>query len=377
MIARTGRVLVAGGGPAAASAATALRDLGHEGPITLLSAERGRPYSRPPLSKAFLTGDAGRDEILLPLEDVDVRLGVRVDRIDPDAHLVLTADGEALQYDGLVVATGTIARRPADDSVAVLATVEDAQSLRPRLAAAQTAVVVGSGLLAYELASAAVSFGVTTTLVIRRAALSARVGALGAFLLDRARAHGVTILETDHGGVFRDGGVQVVEHGRREADLVLAALGTTVDTTILPEYASPGRGILVDSWCRVAPDVVAAGDIALTRGAGGAAHRDATWTNALGQGRAAAQALLDETAPPYRAISYGWTEGFGVEVKFAGTIPADTPLELVDGDLATAHALLRWPGAAAAVGYRIPIGHLRNLAATARNSAIRGDPVLR
>lgn len=355
------RIVVCGGGPAAASAAAALRDLGFDGELTLLSAESNPPYSRPPLSKAFLTGVASRDEIDLFHGDAELRLEAAVTRVDPAARRVHTADGDVVPYDGLVIATGTAARRPADENVCVLATIEDAESLRPRLVSAGTAIVVGSGLLAFELASAAAASGAATTLVTRRGSIQARIGELGAFLLRRAREHGVTVLETVDGGRFHEGGVEVVEHGRLEADLVLAALGATVNTGILPDHALDGRGIVVDDWCRVAPGIVAAGDIAVTRREDGSLHRDATWTNALAQARSAARALLDEDAPPFHAVPYGWTEAFGVEVKFAGTVPQGVEYEIVDGDLAEGRALLRWPGAAGAVGYRVPIGRLRGL----------------
>ena len=47
-------ILIIGAGQSGAVAAAALRDLGHEGPITLIGREAHAPYERPPLSKAVL-----------------------------------------------------------------------------------------------------------------------------------------------------------------------------------------------------------------------------------------------------------------------------------------------------------------------------------
>ncbi|XVQ15195.1 FAD-dependent oxidoreductase [Spirillospora sp. CA-255316] len=355
------RVVIVGGGPAAAAAAGALRDLGHDGAVVMVSGDAYGPYSRPPLSKAFLRGRAERGDLALDVAGAEVRRGVRAVRVDPIARVVDTSDGDRLPYDGLVLATGTRARRPEDASVAVLATLDDARSLRLRLRTATSAVIVGSGFLAYELASAARDSGAETTMLIRPGALEAKIGDLAHTLRDRAREHGVRIIAT-RGGSFSDGGVVTAEGERVDAGLVAAALGSEAETGLLPEHSVPGTGFIVDEHCRVAPGIVAAGDVAVTRRADGSLRRDATWTNALAQGAAAAGALLSADAPPFDPIPYGWTEAFGLDLKFAGAFPRSSTPEIVDGDLADGRALLRWPGTAAAIGYRIPVAKLKRLA---------------
>src|ERR1700721_1291731 len=83
-----GRVVIAGGGLAAVRTAQALRDLGCEEEIVVLSAEGELPYDRPPLSKDYLSGKASDDDIRLLDDDalaalgLDLRLGTRAVGVD-------------------------------------------------------------------------------------------------------------------------------------------------------------------------------------------------------------------------------------------------------------------------------------------------------
>jgi hypothetical protein len=63
MAVRDVEFVIVGGGVAAAKAAEGVRAAGGEGPAVVLTAEPELPYERPPLSKAFLRGEAGRDYV--------------------------------------------------------------------------------------------------------------------------------------------------------------------------------------------------------------------------------------------------------------------------------------------------------------------------
>ena len=71
------RIVIVGGSLAGHGAAKALRDLGYEGRLTVVGAERHRPYDRYPLSKAFLTGGIHRDGLDIGCAPADTtwRLG--------------------------------------------------------------------------------------------------------------------------------------------------------------------------------------------------------------------------------------------------------------------------------------------------------------
>jgi len=123
--------VIVGGGLAGAKAAQALREEGFDGRIVLFAAEPHRPYERPPLSKGYLLGSDELDSVYVHPEswyaehDVDLRTGVRVTAIDPAGRAV-TADGQALGYDKLLLATGALPRRlDLDGDIYYLRTIED------------------------------------------------------------------------------------------------------------------------------------------------------------------------------------------------------------------------------------------------------------
>ena len=113
------RVVIVGAGHAGGTAAALLRQWGHEGPITLIGEEPLAPYQRPPLSKAWLKGEADAHDLMLKPESfygehgIDLRLGARVTGFDRAAKTVDLGGGEELAYDILVLVTGARAEAAA------------------------------------------------------------------------------------------------------------------------------------------------------------------------------------------------------------------------------------------------------------------------
>src|SRR3712207_3104860 len=149
------------------SAAETLREEGFDGPVVLVGEEPEFPYERPPLSKDYLAGTADRDAGRVhppdwyPAHDVDLRTGVRAERLDPASHAVRLSTGEELRYAALLLATGSSARRlpvPGADLAGVryLRTLADADRLRAELTAGgRRLVVVGGGWIGLEVTAAA------------------------------------------------------------------------------------------------------------------------------------------------------------------------------------------------------------------------------
>src|SRR5262245_17199073 len=107
------RIAIVGAGQAGAQAIETLRKRGHTGPITLIGEEDLLPYQRPPLSKKFLAGTFERDRLLFRhaahyLEHgVELRLGFAAVALDPGRRRIELADGAAVEYDQLLLATGS------------------------------------------------------------------------------------------------------------------------------------------------------------------------------------------------------------------------------------------------------------------------------
>src|SRR3954454_13535102 len=76
--------VIVGASLAGAKAAETLRGEGFDGRLVLIGAEPERPYERPPLSKEYLRGEAGREKIYVHDEgfyaelDIELRLGCTV-----------------------------------------------------------------------------------------------------------------------------------------------------------------------------------------------------------------------------------------------------------------------------------------------------------
>ena len=148
------RVVVVGAGHAAGQFSARLRTEGFDGELVLLGDEPVVPYQRPPLSKAYLSGEVNLDRVLLRKpefyaeQNVDIRLSTRVDAVDRDAKKVTLEGGESLEYGQLVFATGARVRKlnlPGFDlpGVHYVRNLADSDGLRDRLADGQRVVVSG------------------------------------------------------------------------------------------------------------------------------------------------------------------------------------------------------------------------------------------
>ncbi len=347
-------IVVVGASLAGLNAAATLRRLGHDGTITVVGAEAHRPYDRPPLSKQVLVGkvEATAEALALP-QDVDGvtwRLGTRAAGLDLDARRVRLEGGDALPFDGLIIATGATPRTlpglPALPGVHLLRTVDDAAALREDLLRGQRLAVIGAGFIGLEVAASARQLGLDVAVIealpepLARA-LSAEWGRLVA---DMHREHGVQILldapvETLVGGEHVEG-VRVGDGRVVLADVVVVGIGVRPETAWLAGSGLDlADGVVCDRCLhalasgRPRPDIVAAGDVARwPHPAYDEAVRVEHWTNAVEQGEAAARTLLlGQEAKPFGPVPYFWSDQFGVKIQFVGrTVDGDASV-VVDG----------------------------------------------
>ena len=157
------------------SASRALRARGFAGRVTIVGDEVHRPYDRPPLSKELLAGTATVDDLALERDGeelaADWRLGVRAERLRPGR--IELADGSELEVDGVVLATGAVARRLAGTrapaGVHTLRTLDDALALRAALVPGARVVVIGAGFIGCEVAASLRKHGVEHVTVVEMA----------------------------------------------------------------------------------------------------------------------------------------------------------------------------------------------------------------
>jgi 3-phenylpropionate/trans-cinnamate dioxygenase ferredoxin reductase subunit len=348
-------VVIVGGGHAGGSVAALLRQYGYEGAITIIGEEPIAPYQRPPLSKAWLKGEADADSLALRPDSfyaekyIAVRLATIAVSIQREAKTVTLQDGEIVAYDTLIIATGARARwldLPGVDldGVQVLRTAADAEMLKLALGPGKRLAVVGGGYIGLEAAASARALGAEAVVIESQARILARSSCepLSRFFTDYHRARGVTfelsaVIERFEG---KDGHVSGV---RLAGGQLIACDDVVVGVGIIPrdELARDAgldcvNGVVVDLEARTAdPDVFAIGDVT---------HRPMplydrmfrleSVANALEQAKQAASAIVGRPAPGPE-VTWNWSDQYDIKLQIAG-MPFDADDILLRGDPASA-----------------------------------------
>jgi 3-phenylpropionate/trans-cinnamate dioxygenase ferredoxin reductase component len=329
-------VVIVGAGLAGANAALELKRLEPDIGVTLIGAEAHLPYQRPPLSKGFLRGTESFDAALVaPRSEyerlgIDLVLGRRVVKLEPDKRRIRLEGDEFISYDRLLIATGGRKRQlrfPGADLEGVfdLRTVEDSEQIRTAARAGRRAVVIGLGFIGCEVAASLRMLGVDVTAIDPGPVPLARVlgPEVGGVIAALHQSHGVQLVLGD--GVDRlEGGERVervvTKSGRQfQCDFVVAGIGIDPEVDLLRAAgARISNGVEVDEYCRTSlPDVYAAGDIANHAHRLFGRIRVEHYNNAEKQGRAAAASLLDR-GTPYDYVHSFWSDQFDQSLEYVG-----------------------------------------------------------
>ena len=373
------RAVIVGASLAGLRAAEGLRRGGHDGPLTIVGAERHRPYDRPPLSKQVLTGKTEPEATALHEAgelDAEWVLGTEATNLDTDKRVILLAGGEELTYDLLVIATGARPRvlrgfEPGP-GVHYLRTIDDAVRLRDELSRASNLAVIGAGFIGLEVAASASQRGLNVSVLeALPIPLDRAIGeTMGTQIADLHRRRGID-LRTDvivEGlvGNGRTEGLRLSGGGVVPADAVVVGIGVAPETAWLEDSnVDLNDGVLCDERLRVLsggrrlPGVVAAGDVARWPHPGWSRlARVEHWTNAVEHGEAAARTLLEgDAAPAFAPVPYFWSDQFGLKIQFVGeTVPGDE-VALIEGSFEEERFLVAYGRAGrlvAALGIRRP-----------------------
>ena len=307
-------VLIVGGGHGGAQTAIALRQLGYAGSIALVGDEPHFPYERPPLSKDYLAGERVFERMLIrppafwAERSVAMRLGARVEAVDPQARTASLRDGTRLGYGALVWAAGGLPRRVA--GAHAIRSRADVDRILAALPGVRRVTVIGGGYIGLEAAAVLATLGKhVTVLELEERVLSRVAGApLSRFYEAEHRARGVDIRT----------GVRSDETG---GDLVIAGIG--IDAAVGPLKAAGAageNGVDIDDYCRTSlPHVYAVGDCAAhaNRYAGGARIRLESVQNAHDQAIVAAKAIAGRPEP-YAAIPWFWSNQYDLKLQTVG-----------------------------------------------------------
>jgi len=346
-------IVVVGASLAGIRCAEALRRQGFDGRIALVGDEPHRPYDRPPLSKEVLRGERTPEQLALTKPEafdalrLDLHLGARAQSLDLATRRVRLENGDALPFDGLVIATGARARMlpgaPPLAGIHVLRTLDDALALRAELEQSPRVAVVGAGFIGAEVAASCRKRGLEVTLIEALPHPMARV-------LNREVGMLCAAAHSDAGVDVRLGvGVAALEGGSRvervhlqdgskvAADVVVVGIGAIPETRWLEGSGlALGDGVVCDASLCAAPGIVAAGDVARWPHAGyGEPIRIEHWTNAVEQADAAAARLLGgpESAEAFSPVPFVWSDQYELKIQATGVIRPDDEMFVGHGSL--------------------------------------------
>jgi 3-phenylpropionate/trans-cinnamate dioxygenase ferredoxin reductase subunit len=313
------------------------------------------PYQRPPLSKAWLKGEADADSLSLKpaswYEEHDCRLilGTTAVSMNRGDQTVSLSNGAVLPYDYLVIATGARARilpLPGAELTGVMArrTAADAEVLKHALGPGKRLAVVGGGYVGLEAAASARALGAEAVVIEREERVLARVACpeLSSFFTRYHSAKGVSFeLSAGVEGFAGQGGkvtgVKLADGRTLTCDIALVGVGAIPNDEIAVEAGLDCvNGVVVDLEARTAdPHVFAIGDVTHRP----LPHYDRMFRlesvpNALEQAKQVASAITGR-AGPAPEVPWFWSDQYDLKLQIAG-IPFEADRVLVRGDPATA-----------------------------------------
>ena len=326
-------MVIVGGGMAGARAIVSLRANGWQGAITLVTEETLLPYDRPPLSKAMLVEEQEPQPVYLLDEGMIASLGAIVIRgvqataIDRQKKAVVLADGRAVSYDKLLIATGAKPRKLSIEGGELAYTLRDfadGDHLRSRLRASGSAAIIGGGFIGLEVASSARKLGLAVTLIEAQPRILMRgvPEEIAQVVHKRHVEAGVTMeVGTALKSVETDG-VRLADGRKVTAEIVVAGIGAAPEVALAQQAGlAIDNGIACDEQLRTSdPDIYAAGDCcSFPHGLfGGKRMRLEAWRNATDQANVATESMLGGSKP-YMAVPWFWSDQYDLSLQIAGS----------------------------------------------------------
>lgn len=334
-MAEAAKYVLVGGGVASVCAAQAIRERDPEGRILIVRDEVHVPYDRPPLSKGMLkSNEMGLDDCSSKYESfytdnkIDRMLGKRAVSLDRATKTLTLDDGSTVTYEKLLLATGSRASKPDIPGVDLpgvysLRTLEDSEALRDAIAKAQRVLIVGSGYIAFEVASVCVLKGIETRIVSqdRWPWENFASEGTGHFVAESFRNADVTVsMNTEIESIEPGPVVNAVDGRQFKADAVVLGTGIRLNTE-LAEAAGlavdPEHGIACNQNLQTEdPDIYVAGDVTYfpdrPLGLSGEHHLNAKWQGA------AAGANMAGANEAYARVPYFWSDFLDLHMILRG-----------------------------------------------------------
>ncbi|GCE42138.1 Ferredoxin reductase [Rhodococcus wratislaviensis] len=318
-----------------------LRELGYDAPITMVGAESHPPYQRPPLSKAFLAGDASAESLEFRNSEfykdkgIDLLCSTRITdlQVHSSGGVATALDGRQFPFEKLALTTGAAPRRvkiPGSDlgGILYLRGIDDAVALQKQLETARDVVVVGGGFIGLEAAAVCRKRGKNVTVVEAMDSLLSRVAApaIADFFLAAHQRRGTRFrlgsgVVALHGKGGTVSAVELADGSYLDADLVLIGIGVVPEIELAEQIGAVCDGaIVVDARAQTSvPGVVAAGDCVIGPNPLGGTDlvRLESVQNAVDQAKVAAATLVGIDMS-YEVVPWFWSDQGEIKLHMAG-----------------------------------------------------------
>ncbi|MCY4051000.1 MAG: FAD-dependent oxidoreductase [Gammaproteobacteria bacterium] len=330
-------IVIVGAGQAAASFISRYIMHADRLPVLLIGEEPTPPYQRPPLSKKYLSGEFQRGRLWIRQSHwyhehgIETRFGTRITQLMPEKNYIITDSGESIEYEKLILCTGSKARclpktlGGSLEGVLTLRSLNDADNLSTYLNSRHRLVIIGGGYIGLEIAATARTLGHAVTVIEIAKRILQRVASEETSEYFRAlhKDHGVNILEsTGLTRIFGKGevvqGVELNQGERIEADAVLVGIGATPNTELANSAGIDcDNGIAINETCQTSiPNIYAAGDCtSFIRN--GQRIRLESVQNAADQGDLIAR-ILSGKNDQYTSTPWFWSEQYDCMLQIAG-----------------------------------------------------------
>lgn len=343
------RTIIVGAGQAGGQVAASLRQQGYTDEIVLFGDEPHRPYQRPILSKQYLASEQGEERVFLRAENfytdhqITLKLGQRITAIDAHASTVTTEQGETIEYQDLVLATGSRPRKlqlPGSDlqGIYYLRTLDDVNAIKVDMQPGKKLVIIGGGYIGLEVASVAVAAGMDVAVAEMEDRILKRVTTveMSEFYHQLHSDRGVNIhLQTTVSGFEGEERVKrVLCNGcNMDADVVIVGIGV-IPNVELAEAAGIvcNNGIVTDEHCRTSvSNIYAAGDCCNhPNPVLGRRLRLESVPNAMEQAKVVAANILGQEKI-YSVVPWFWSDQYEHKLQMVG-FATDGETQLLRGD---------------------------------------------
>lgn len=329
--------VILGAGAAGTHAAETLRVAGYQGRIVMVTREDRLPYDRTWLSKDYFIGKVSKEQMPLRSAEfyqdhhIEVFLNKQAVRVDALAKTITFADGDLLNYDALLLATGGKPSQldvPGKDlqNVFTLRSFADTEQILAVARQAERAVVIGSSFIGMEAASGLTQQGLAVTVVSPDSLPFKKIlgEEIGQVFQQVHEENGVSFRLGRKVTQFEGNGkveAVILDDGEcLTADLVVVGIGVQPATEFLEgiDLHPEDQSVLVDKYLLATDGLYAAGDIArYPDWRTGSTTRVEHWRVAAQQGRIAAYNMAAQPVE-FKGVPVFWTMQFQFPLRYVG-----------------------------------------------------------